>query len=325
MITCASFFAGVGGIDLGFEQTNKYKVIYANELDIYPIKTYELNHSIKVDNRSICDVKGKDVPDCDIYLAGFPCTDISLAGLRQGLFNEDGSLTRSGLFFELIRIIHEKKKKPRVIFLENVKNLVSHNNGETYQTIIEALKNEGYSYIKAQVLNACEYGNIPQNRERIYILAFRTKKDKEKFDFPNPIPLTVKLEDIIDFNNIVDEKYYYTKGKYSNNLYEKLEEGMDESKSIYQWRRQYVRKNKSGLIPTLTANQGTGGHNVCLIRTNNKTIRKMTPHECFNAQGFPITFQLPNDISDARLYKQAGNSVCVSVIKRIAESLLNIF
>ena len=99
-----------------------------------------------------------------------------------------------------------------------------------------------------------------------------------------------------------------------------LVDAMDDDNAVYQWRRKYVRKNKSGVVPTLTANQGEGGHNVCLIKTKNG-IRKMTPHECFNAQGFPKTFKLPSDMSNSRLYKQAGNSVCVSVIQRIAENI----
>ena len=118
----------------------------------------------------------------------------------------------------------------------------------------------------------------------------------------------------------MDEKYYYTEGKYKGDIYDKLIEAMDDENAIYQWRRKYVRKNKSGVVPTLTANQGEGGHNVCLIKTKHG-IRKMTPHECFNTQGFPEKFKLPRDMSDARLYKQAGNSVCVSVIERIAEKV----
>ena len=135
-----------------------------------------------------------------------------------------------------------------------------------------------------------------------------------------PIPLTKKLSDIIDFEKKMDDKYYYTKGKYKGDIYEKLMEAMDDENAIYQWRRRYVRKNKSGVVPTLTANQGEGGHNVCLIKTS-KGIRKMTPHECFNTQGFPKNFKLPDNQSDSRLYKQAGNSVCVSVIARIANEI----
>ena len=115
---------------------------------------------------------------------------------------------------------------------------------------------------------------------------------------------------------------YYTEGKYKGDIYEKLVEAMDDDNAIYQWRRKYVRKNKSGVVPTLTANQGEGGHNVCLIKTKNG-IRKMTPHECFNTQGFPKDFKLPDNQSESRLYKQAGNSVCVSVIARIADEIAN--
>lgn len=317
-LKCASFFAGVGGIDIGFENTGAFEVIYANEIDPYPVRTYELNSNIKVDNRSICDVQPDEIPDFDVMLAGFPCTDISVAGARQGLFNDDGTLTRSGLFFELIRIIHVKK--PRIVFLENVKNLVGHNDGKTFLAIINALEQEGYHAPKYMVMNAMTYGNVPQNRERIYIVAFRDNVDKHSFDFPMPVPLTQTLQDIIDFNSQMDEKYYYTPGKYKGDIYEKLVEAMDDANAVYQWRRKYVRKNKSGVVPTLTANQGEGGHNVCLVKTKHG-IRKMIPHECFNAQGFPKDFKLPTDMSDARLYKQAGNSVCVTVIQRIAQNI----
>lgn len=317
-LRCASFFAGVGGIDIGFENTGAFETIYANEIDAYPVKTFELNFDLKVDHRSICDICPDEIPEFDVMLAGFPCTDISVAGLRQGLFHEDGSLTRSGLFFELIRIIHVKK--PRIVFLENVKNLVGHNGGKTFLAIMDALEREGYCSPKYMVMNATEYGNIPQNRERIYIVAFREDEDKKKFTFPMPIALTKTLQDIIDFDTKIDEKYYYRPGKYKGNIYEELKAAMDDENAVYQWRRKYVRKNKSGVVPTLTANQGEGGHNVCLIKAKDG-IRKMTPHECFNAQGFPKDFKLPTDMSDARLYKQAGNSVCVTVIQRIAENI----
>ena len=162
----------------------------------------------------------------------------------------------------------------------------------------------------------------------IYIVAFKEEKDFEKFHWPLSVPLTRSVRDIIDFEGKVDDKYYYTEGKYKGDIYQKLVSAMmnDERQnpSIYQWRRKYVRQNKSGVVPTLTANQGEGGHNVCLIRTDDGKIRKMTPRECFNTQGFPTNFKLPENMSDARLYKQAGNSVCVSVVSRIAEEIANI-
>lgn len=317
MLTCASFFAGVGGIDMGFESAG-FKTVYANEFDPYPVKTFEENFDIKVDNRDIFDVKSEEIPDFDVLLAGFPCQPFSVAGYRQGFDDEKG---RGELFFELTRILEDKR--PRVAFFENVKNLVGHDNGNTFRVICEQLDILGYKYTY-QVLNAMHYGNVAQNRERIYIVAFRDTEDYERFSWPLSEPLTHTVKDIIDFDNKVDEKYYYTEGKYKGNIYDELVKAMQnddpQNPAIYQWRRKYVRKNQSGVVPTLTANQGEGGHNVCLIKTK-YGIRKMTPRECFNTQGFPKEFKLPDDMSDGRLYKQAGNSVCVSVIARIAEKV----
>lgn len=311
--TIDSFFAGVGGIDLGFEQTGHFKTIYANEYDSYPAATFEKNFSIKVDQRSIKDVEASDVPDSDIMIAGFPCQAFSIAGYRQGFDDEKG---RGELYFDLVRIY--KEKKPKAIFLENVKNLVGHDNGNTFQVIVNCLEEEGY-HVKYAVLNAMAYGNIPQNRERIYIVAFQDIEAYKNFEFPMPIKLKKRLKYVIDFDNKKAEKYYYREGKFKGEIYNKLKEAMDDENAIYQWRRKYVRKNKSGVVPTLTANMGTGGHNVPIIKTKTG-IRKLTPHECFNIQGFPSDFKLP-DLSDGRLYKQAGNSVCVSVIQRIAENI----
>lgn len=316
-LKCASFFAGVGGIDMGFEQTNFFKTVYANEFDEYPVKTYEQNFNVKVDCRDINLVKADEIPDFDVMLAGFPCQAFSVAGLRKGFDDEKG---RGTLFFELIRII--KEKKPSIVFLENVKNLVGHDNGNTFAVILEELEKQGYK-VKYAVLNAMEYGNIPQNRERIYIVGFQDEEVYQRFVFPMPAKLTTKLSDIIDFETKMDEKYYYREGKYKGDMYEQLVAAMDDDSAVYQWRRKYVRKNKSGVVPTLTANQGEGGHNVCLIKTKHG-IRKMTPHECFNTQGFPKDFKLPV-MSDARLYKQAGNSVCVSVIHRIAKEIVKAY
>lgn len=314
-LKCASFFAGVGGIDMGFELTKAFETVYANEVDPYPVKTFELNSDVKVDCRDIRDVLPEEIPDFDVCLAGFPCQSFSVAGYRQGFKDIKG---RGTLFFEVARII--EAKKPKIVFLENVKNLVTHDDGNTFAVILDTLAQLGY-HTKYKVLNAMEYGNIPQNRERIYIVGFLDEKQYNKFEFPDAVSLTTQLTDIIDFHTKLDEKYYYTPGKYKGDIYEKLVEAMDDDRAVYQWRRQYVRKNKSGVVPTLTANQGTGGHNVCLIMTDNG-IRKMTPHECFNTQGFPTTFKLPTNMAESRLYKQAGNSVCVSVIKRIADNIV---
>ncbi len=253
MYRICSLFAGVGGIDLGFLQTKKCEVTYANEFDKYAVETYEKNFKNKVDCRDIHDVKLDEIPEFDIMVGGFPCTSFSVAGYRKG-FEDD----RTGdLFFEMERIF--KVRKPRVIFLENVKNLVGHDRGKTFRTIIEKLEEAGYKdKIRYQVLNACEYGDVPQNRERIYIVAFRDKEDYDKFQMPLPIELKKGIKDVFDFTDKVDERYYYTPGKYKGDIYDLLNESMDDDNTVYQWRRRYVRKNQSNLVPTLTANMGEG-------------------------------------------------------------------
>jgi|ADurb_Gel_02_Slu_FD_contig_91_509309_length_1213_multi_2_in_0_out_0_1 DNA (cytosine-5)-methyltransferase 1 len=318
MFRCASFFAGVGGIDLGFEQAG-FETVYANEFDEYAAETFECNFKIKVDRRDINEVPTAEIPDFDVMLAGFPCQAFSIAGYRQGFDDEKG---RGNLFFQLTRIIREKAeigKKPRICFFENVKNLVSHDNGNTFKVICQELDKLGYK-IEQRVMNACEYGNVPQNRERIYIVAFRDEKDYNRFKMPQPIELTRTIMDVINFDAIENEKYYYTESDCY--FYDKLKETAVNQNTIYQWRRVYVRENKSNLVPTLTANMGTGGHNVPIVLTNDGRYRKITPRECFNVQGFPDTFVLPNQ-SNGRLYKQAGNSVVVPVIARIAERIMS--
>lgn len=310
-LKCASFFAGVGGIDIGFENTGHFSTIYANEINRKACETFEKNFNLSVDCRDINIVKNCEIPKFDIMLAGFPCQAFSIAGYRQGFNDEKG---RGTLFFELIRIM--RAKRPKVLFLENVKNLVSHDNGNTFRIILEYLMECGY-YAKYQVLNAKDFGNIPQNRERIYIVAFRNKKSYQKFEFPKPIELVISLPDVICFNNKVDDKFYYTKEKCF--FYEKLLRNMNSPNTVYQWRRIYIRENKSNVCPTLTANMGTGGHNVPLIKTR-YGIRKLTPKECFNLQGFPSDFKLP-EMATTHLYQQAGNSVVVAVIQRIAENI----
>lgn len=314
MYRLASFFAGVGGIDLGFWQTGCVETVYANENDNYPAQTFELNFPIGVTRRDIRDIGAEEVPDIDICVGGFPCQPFSIAGRREGFKDANG---RGTLFFEFLRII--SGKKPRVIFLENVKALATHNNGDTLRTILDALKRAGY-YCAYRVINAMDTGNTPQNRERIYIVGFREEKDYEKFSFPTPIPLQTKLSDIIDFEGKTEDKYYYTPGKYKGNIYSELARSVTASDTVYQWRRRYVRANRKNVVPTLTANMGGGGHNVPLILTKHG-IRKLTPRECFNAQGFPKDFRLPAQ-SDSRLYRQAGNSVCVNLVRRIAESIV---
>ena len=309
-LKCASFFAGVGGIDKGFELAG-FKTIFANEFDKNASITYKLNFpDVEFSIKDIRELDAdKDIPDFDIMLAGFPCQAFSVAGYRQGFDDKKG---RGNLFFELARII--EKKQPEIIFLENVKNLVSHDDGNTFRVISDTLEKLGY-FVKSMVLNSCLYGNIPQSRERIYIVCFKNKDYYKNFDFPKPIKLEKTLADCIDFENKQDSKFYYNDKCI---FFKQLKAGVTKSDTIYQWRRTYVRENKSKLCPTLTANMGMGGHNVPLIKTYDGKIRKLTPRECFNLQGFPADYKLPSELCNSALYKQAGNSVVITVINRIA-------
>jgi len=307
----ASFFAGVGGIDKGFEEAG-FEIIWANEFDKYAAETYKLNFRVPLVIDDIRNIKTQDIPDFDIMIAGFPCQAFSVAGYRKG-FNDE----RGNLFFELERIFVEKR--PRVIFLENVKNLVSHDNGNTFRVILKKLKEAGYR-VKKDIMNACDYGNLPQNRERIYIVAFYEEDVYKEFEFPEPLELTNKLRDFFDYENLLDKRYYYTKENCS--FFEELNNKVINPETTYQWRRIYVRENKSNLCPTLTANMGTGGHNVPIIYTKNG-IRKLTPRECFNIMGYKEDFLISDQIAHTHLYKQAGNSVVIPVIKRIADNINN--
>lgn len=305
-VKVGELFAGVGGISSGFERAG-FEVAWANEIDKNACKTYKLNYKHKLYEEDIHNLNPKDLESVDILSGGFPCQAFSIAGYRKGFKDKRGNL-----FFEIMRLADEIK--PKVIFLENVKNLENHDKGNTFKIILKALEQKGY-FVKYKVLNTCKYSEIPQNRERIYIVAFKEKKNYDNFSFPLPIKKTKKIKELLQEN--VDDYYYYTNTKY----YQTLKKEMSNKDSVYQWRRIYARENKSGVCPTLTANMGTGGHNVPLV-IDNKDIRKLTPRECFRFQGFSDEFKLPKKMSRGALYKQAGNSVSTVVIERIANNIM---
>jgi DNA (cytosine-5)-methyltransferase 1 len=307
--TTLDLFAGVGGIRIGFEKAG-FETVFSNDYEPKCKDTFDLNFDhAQLTVGDIREINTKDLPDFDFLLGGFPCQPFSIAGRRQGFGDEKD---RGNLFFDILRII--KAKKPTGFLLENVKNMQGHDKGNTFRIIQEELDNLGYD-IKFQVLNSMEYGNVPQNRERIYIVGFKKSlKLIDKFEFPKKTKLTKSIEDILEKD--VDDKYYYN----DKPLYEKLKDEPMKKNTVYQWRRIYLRENKSGVCPTLTANMGTGGHNVPIIK-DHKGIRKLTPRECARIQGFPNSYKLPKDIADSHLYKQFGNSVSVPVITKIAKNI----
>jgi len=311
----ASLFAGIGGIDLGFEQAG-FESVWANEIDKNCEITFKANHpniNLLVDD--INNISASYIPNVSVLGGGFPCQPFSVAGHRKG-FDDD----RGGLFFQIVRILNEMKEQnrlPQVVFLENVKNRFTHNNGGTYKTMELELKVLGYTIV-SKILNTYEYGNIPQNRERLFIVGFLNEDVAHRFQWPEPVPLTNTLETTIEWDADVAKKYYYTS---THKVYGVLKANILTRGSIYQYRRVYVRENKSGLSPTLTANMGMGGHNVPIILDSKGRIRKLTPRETLKLQGFPNDFVIPTNLSDSQLYKQAGNSVSVNVVKRIADNI----
>jgi len=303
--TFIDLFAGIGG----FHQAAKSlggQCVFASEIDQHASKAYEDNYGITPFG-DITKVNPNDIPNHDLLCAGFPCQPFSVAGYRQGFEDEKG---RGNLFYDIVKILNNKH--PKTFILENVKNLSTHDKGNTIKVIYNELENLGY-FVKHKVLNTMEYGNLPQNRERIYIVGFLDEKSSVAFNFPEKTPLVNTIVDCLE--DKVEDKYYYT-GK---PLYSKLKDDIIKKNTVYQWRRKYVRENKSNVCPTLTANMGTGGHNVPLV-LDKKDIRKLTPRECANFQGFPQDYQLP-DIADSHLYKQFGNSVSIPVIKAITNNI----
>lgn len=309
--------AGTGAFSLAFEKTGKIKTIFANDNDKNSKIIYDDNFKLKLTLKDIHDIDViKDIEPFDILTAGFPCQPFSIAGEKQG-FNDP----RSNVFYKILEFM--KIHKPRVVILENVKNLQSHDEGKTFKKIVDEIDKINYS-IKYKIMNTCNVSKIPQNRERIYIVCFRDMKDKDKFIFPKNVNDEDKFElkDIIE-KNAKDKYYYHNKLKIWNVIEKSITKHVNTN-TIYQYRRYYVRENKNNLCPTLTANMGGGGHNVPLIK-DDKGIRKLTPQECFSFQGFPNTYKLTNTISDSGLYKLAGNAVSYPVVQKIAVNVMSLF
>ena len=303
-----SLFSEIGGIDLAFQQAG-FEIVWANEFDRDAAKTYRHNfggeHLVE---RDIKSVRTEDIPDFDVLVAGFPCQPFSIAGKQKGFDDPRGNL-----FFEIARIV--KDKRPPIIFLENVANLLQHDDGKTFLTIYNALVPYGYTF-KYRVIDAIEYGNVPQHRTRIFIVAFLDNEKCERFEFPDKLKLTVKLNDILVRSEKHDESYYYTD---SSVYYEDLKRIVTDKSALYKIYDSGVSGKAHYVCPTLTANMGTFPDRVPIIK-DDYGIRKITPYECLALQGFPKEYRFPK-IPMASAYKQCGNSIVVPVVRRIAEKI----
>ena len=305
----ASMFAGIGGICLGFKQVG-CEVVWANEKDRTACRTYRYNHGDKIlVEKDIYRVSPKEIPNMDILTAGFPCQSFSIAGNQKGFDDPRGNL-----FFEIARILDAKR--PQAVFLENVSNLVEHDDGKTFLVIYNSLVQFGY-YIRYRVMDAHEYCNIPQPRSRIYIVAFLDSHACDKFKFPKTTDLTVGINDIIKRKERKHEVYYYQQGSSVVNKYEKK---IYDRNYIYRLQDSGLIRVRNNYCPTLTAQMGTYPDRVPLV-VDDYGIRKLTLRECLDFQGFPADFKFPKTITIQDAYRQIGNSVCVPVIKRIAKKL----
>lgn len=304
-----SLFSGIGGIDLGFEQAG-FEISWANEIDAAACKTYHHNfpntHLIEGDVR---DIDPSALSDIDVLVAGFPCQPFSIMGYRRGFKDPRGNL-----FFEISRFIDVKR--PRVVFLENVQNLIEHDNGKTFLVIYNTLAQFGYS-VKYKVINATDV-NIPQNRARIFIVAFLNIEDCDCFVFPESVPLEATIDDIIDRSVKHDDIYYYG---FESRYFKTLNAKIVDKTGIYRIDDSGIATRKWEICPTLKANMGTYHDRVPIIR-DDFGIRKLTPLECLAFQGYPQSYTFKG-ISLESAYKQCGNSVVVPAIRRIAQNIQN--
>ncbi len=309
MYKVIDLFAGMGGIGLGFRQAG-FDIVWANEFDCAASKTYRHNlgeeHLIEQDIRNV-DVK--TIPGFDVLAGGFPCQPFSIAGKQKGFKDKRGNL-----FFEIIRIIDAKR--PKIVFLENVPNLVEHDDGKTFLVIYNSLVQFGYT-VYYKVLSAFEHGNIPQRRKRIFIVAVKDGDFIAHYKHPEPIDLTTSLDDIIIRSEQKNIIYYYEE---NSSMFKYLNDIVTDKSAIYRVVDSGIRKSKGPLCPTLLANMGTFPDRVPVVR-DDFGIRKFTLRECLDLQGFPKDYYFPKTITIEDAYKQLGNSVCVPVIRRIAEQI----
>lgn len=317
-------FAGIGGIRLGFQkaaesQNVSVSCVYTSEINPYSCQTYSKNYPKDTHNplNDITAIDEKQMPDFDIVLAGFPCQAFSIAGKRGGF--ED---TRGTLFFDVARLI--KEKKPKAFLLENVKGLVNHRGGKTLATIINVLENDlGYS-VQYKVLNAKKFG-VPQNRERIYIVGFR--EDGGGFNFPETLDDTKRLTDIIE-KKPVSVKYYLSDVYLASMIKHKERHAAKGNGFGYE-----IKKN-DGIANAIVCG-GMGKERNLLIdkrqknltpithikgKVNTEGVRKMTPIEWERLQGFPDNWT--EGVADVHRYKQLGNSVAVPAVNAVSMKII---
>ena len=325
MYTSIDLFAGIGGIRKGFENAfgEDISTVFVSEWDEYAQKTYRANYKDDFEIAGdITQIEEKDIPKFDICLAGFPCQAFSLAGKRMGFEDDYKGMCRGTLFQDVVRIC--EYHKPKVIFCENVKGLTIHDKGRTFKVIKRAFEQIGYT-VYDKVLNSKDFG-VPQNRERIYIVAFRNDIDSSGFKFPEGDNSETKIKDIME-KDVVSVKYYL-----STQYLETLKRHKERHEAKGHGFGYEIRDVNSQAGAIVCGGMGRERNLIVDKRlkdftpvthikgeVNREGIRKMTPREWARLQGFTDSFKL--EIADVHLYKQFGNSVTVNVIEAIAKEI----
>tara|TARA_B100000575_G_C23068436_1_gene615329 strand:- start:174 stop:1097 length:924 start_codon:yes stop_codon:yes gene_type:complete len=296
--TFIDLFAGIGGIRIPFDELGG-NCVFTSEFDKFAQQTYEANFG-ETPSGDVTLINEKDIPKHDLLLAGFPCQAFSNAGLRKG-FND----TRGTLFFDIARILDYHK--PKAFLLENVKGLRSHDNGNTFRTIVKVLNEIGYQTLESQILNAKDFG-LPQNRERVFIVGFWKYKD---FRFPEPPKIKTRLGSILQ--NRVKDKYTISDKLWDSHQRRRKEnqlKGRGFGYSLFNKDSEFTR--------TLSSRYYKDGSEI-LIEQKNKNPRMLTPLEARRLQGFPDNFVIP--VSDNQAYRQFGNAVAVPVVRAISKKI----
>ena len=304
--TFIDLFAGIGGLRQAFESSGG-KCLFSSEWNKFSQQTYEANFG-DVPQGDITQIDEKEIPDHDILVGGFPCQPFSIAGVsaKNHLGREHGfkDKTQGTLFFDVCRII--KEKQPSAFLLENVKNLKSHDKGNTFKVIINALEKELNYDIHYKVIDAGKV--VPQHRERIFIVGFKEPLD---FKFPELVDKRPVLGDVLE--DSVDEKYTLKDGTWN---------ALQRHKAKHKAKGNgfgFNLADKKGIAKTLSARYYKDGAEI-LIDQGKKNPRRLTPRECARIMGFPEKFKIP--VSDNQAYRQFGNAVVVPVVKEIAKAMV---
>lgn len=306
-----SLFAGIGGFDLGFEYAG-IECIWANDFDKFACQTYRANVGENIVEGDIRLVKDS-IPDHDILVGGFPCQPFSSLGKLQGFEDKQD---RGTLFFEILDIV--KKHDTKVIVLENVKNLINHDSGETFKRIQKELDDAGY-YVNSKVLNSQDFG-VPQRRNRVFIVCFNKKYFKDvAFEYPEPQDLKTTTQKLLD--DYVSEEYFLTP-KIAKTILGTGTKGYQVTPTIDLPISKTLTATMHKMHRASQDNYVTDEKNYNLIqdKSNRIAVRKLTPNECRKLQGFPSDWK--QVVSDCQAYKQFGNAVVVDVVYNVALKVL---